>query len=339
MPQISVIVPVYKVEPYLHQCVNSVLAQTFTDFELILVDDGSPDNCGAICDEYAEKDSRVRVIHKENGGVSSARNAGLDAAAGNYICFVDSDDTIAPVFLETAYDRVMKDSLDLYMTGIARVNQKGELQKRYQLPDAIFCKEKLHPDVFVDLLRYCYTSTSCSKLYSRELLQNIRFDTDMCFGEDLKFVWTVLRRMPKIYAAPEISYFYYKNPNGLIATVTRDKCSSMRKLYHFIFQYDQEYWNRKDDTYFMFCRERWANDYSNTMNRIIADSHSSLAEKYAMFRTLCHDRFLRQALIRNRNGRLCFSDNLYFMLVRYTSKRMIKTVFGDKSIMKLKRAL
>ena len=89
MPEVSVIVPVYKVEAYLRRCVDSILAQTFTDFELILVDDGSPDNCGAICDEYAEKDNRVRVIHKENGGVSSARNAGLDAAAGNYICFVE----------------------------------------------------------------------------------------------------------------------------------------------------------------------------------------------------------------------------------------------------------
>lgn len=82
MPEVSIIVPVYKVEPYLRRCVDSILAQTFTDFELILVDDGSPDNCPAICDEYAERDSRVRVIHKENGGVSSARNAGMEAAVG-----------------------------------------------------------------------------------------------------------------------------------------------------------------------------------------------------------------------------------------------------------------
>ena len=85
MPEVSIIVPVYKVEPYLRRCVDSILAQTFTDFELILVDDGSPDNCPAICDEYAERDSRVRVIHKENGGVSSARNAGMEAAVGGGI--------------------------------------------------------------------------------------------------------------------------------------------------------------------------------------------------------------------------------------------------------------
>ena len=92
MPELSIIVPVYKVEPYLPKCIDSILAQTFSDFELILIDDGSPDRCGEICDEYAARDDRVVVIHRENRGVSAARNAGLDAARGEYIGFVDSDD-------------------------------------------------------------------------------------------------------------------------------------------------------------------------------------------------------------------------------------------------------
>jgi len=91
-PKISVIVPVYKAEAYLRRCVNSILAQTFQDFEVLLIDDGSPDKSGKICDDYVKKDSRVRVFHKENGGVSSARNLGLDNAVGRYIAFVDSDD-------------------------------------------------------------------------------------------------------------------------------------------------------------------------------------------------------------------------------------------------------
>ena len=91
-PKISVIVPVYNVEKYLPRCIDSILSQTFTDFELLLIDDGSPDNCGKICDEYAAKDSRVRVFHKPNGGVSSARNLGLDNARGEWIAFIDSDD-------------------------------------------------------------------------------------------------------------------------------------------------------------------------------------------------------------------------------------------------------
>ena len=100
MPGISVIVPVYMVEKYIHRCVDSILAQTCTDFELILVDDGSPDNCGAICDAYAEKDKRIVVIHQKNGGLSSARNAGLRRATGSFIAFVDSDDCIHQEMLE-----------------------------------------------------------------------------------------------------------------------------------------------------------------------------------------------------------------------------------------------
>ena len=93
-PKISIIVPVYKVEKYLHKCIDSILAQTFKDFELILVDDGSPDNCGKICDEYAKRDNRIVVVHKENGGQASARNRGINIARGDYIGFVDSDDWI-----------------------------------------------------------------------------------------------------------------------------------------------------------------------------------------------------------------------------------------------------
>ena len=105
MPRLSVIVPVYKVEKYIHKCVDSILNQTFTDFELILVDDGSPDNCGRICDEYAEKDSRVRVIHKKNGGVSDARNVGVVESKGDYISFVDPDDWIETNALEQIWNK------------------------------------------------------------------------------------------------------------------------------------------------------------------------------------------------------------------------------------------
>ena len=114
-PEISVIVPVYKVEKYLNECIDSILAQTFTDFELILVDDGSPDSCPALCDAAAEKDSRVRVIHKINGGVSTARNAGLAAAQGNWIAFVDSDDRVLPQFLEKLYSAALEKNTDISM--------------------------------------------------------------------------------------------------------------------------------------------------------------------------------------------------------------------------------
>ena len=113
MPELSIIVPVYKVEPYLRRCIDSILAQTFRDFELILIDDGSPDNCGAICDEYAAKDSRIIVIHQKNQGVSAARNAGLDIAKGTYLGFVDSDDWIEPEMYETMIATAKEKQVDV----------------------------------------------------------------------------------------------------------------------------------------------------------------------------------------------------------------------------------
>ena len=106
MPTISVIVPVYKVEPYIRKCVDSILGQTFSDIQVILVDDGSPDQCGKICDEYAKQDNRVEVIHKENGGLSDARNAGIPYAKGEYIIFLDSDDYIENDMFEYMYTRM-----------------------------------------------------------------------------------------------------------------------------------------------------------------------------------------------------------------------------------------
>jgi glycosyltransferase involved in cell wall biosynthesis len=122
---ISVIVPIYKVENYLPACLDSILNSTYKDIEVILVDDGSPDGCGAICDRYAEKDSRVRVIHQPNQGVSAARNAGLDAAKGEYIAFVDSDDVIHPQMMETLLKLINSGDYDFSMVHGVMVQDKG----------------------------------------------------------------------------------------------------------------------------------------------------------------------------------------------------------------------
>ena len=127
MPKISVIVPVYNVEKYLHECVDSILTQTFTDFELILVDDGSPDNCPVICDEYASKDKRIKVIHKENGGGAQSRNVGLDCSRGAYIGFVDSDDHILPDMYEKMFCRIEEEQADIACCGLHHIYEDGNL--------------------------------------------------------------------------------------------------------------------------------------------------------------------------------------------------------------------
>ena len=124
---ISVIVPVYRVEKYLPACIDSILNQTFTDFELILVDDGSPDRCPEICDETAKRDARVRVIHQANQGLSAARNAGIEAARGAWLSFVDSDDYIAPHFCEKLYQTAQRTNADCVMCSVQNVDESGKL--------------------------------------------------------------------------------------------------------------------------------------------------------------------------------------------------------------------
>ena len=124
---ISIIVPVYKTERFLNACIASILAQTFTDFELILVDDGSPDSCPALCDAAAAKDSRIRVIHQKNRGLSGARNAGLDAAEGEWIAFVDSDDMLLPQALEKAHSTAEKTGADVVLYGFAFTDENGKV--------------------------------------------------------------------------------------------------------------------------------------------------------------------------------------------------------------------
>ena len=117
MPQISVIIPVYKVEQFLGDCIKSILSQTFSNYEIILVDDGSPDNSGKLCDEFAAGDSRIKVVHKENGGVSSARNKGIEIAEGEWICFVDSDDWVEPDYLEVMFKTAIENNADVSVCG------------------------------------------------------------------------------------------------------------------------------------------------------------------------------------------------------------------------------
>lgn len=183
MTKISVIVPVYKVEKYIGECINSILAQTFKDFEMILVDDGSPDKSGEICDSYAKKDNRIKVFHKKNGGVSSARNFGIDKAVGEWLCFIDSDDTILPTYLEDfELDKVKS---DIYMQGYVKVKESRIIETH----DFNKCKES----DFANILAYSednnIINSPCFKLYKSSIVNTnrVRFDIRTSYGEDHLF--------------------------------------------------------------------------------------------------------------------------------------------------------
>ena len=201
MPLISVIVPVYKVEKYIRKCVDSILAQTFTDFELWLVDDGSPDNCGAVCDEYAQNDSRIKVIHKKNGGLSDARNAALDVMQGKYVFFVDSDDWISKDALEIMYNALERTGAAVATGNIVSVYEDGTEKVLY----APTQKEQLL--VGEDLLTTLLRPNACNRLYAAELFRNLRYPVGKLY-EDLFTYHKILAQIDSMVLVGKKTYYY-----------------------------------------------------------------------------------------------------------------------------------
>lgn len=211
MPLISVIVPVYKVEKYLNRCVDSILAQTFTDFELILVDDGSPDNCPAICDEYAKQDGRIRVIYKENGGLSDARNAGIDLCFADsdseYLMFVDSDDWIHPKMLETLYNALKECNTSVSMCRLVKTEGEEPEIAEISAPDKMKTE-----DAYVN---ESFAMVAVAKLYKKESFKEIRYPVGK-LHEDEFTTYRVLFQYSETAVVQSEMYYYYTNPDGII---------------------------------------------------------------------------------------------------------------------------
>ena len=212
-PLVSVIVPIYKVEKYLRQCVDSILAQTYTNLEVILVDDGSPDDCGAICDEYAAKDERVRVIHKENGGLSDARNVGLDAATGEYIAFVDSDDYLACDYIA---ELMAGAPFDVSFGGCI-IFEDGT--KDYHIIAAA-----LHSEVYREgipfskeerLIKCALFGYACAKIYKKKVIESLRFDR-ISFREDIAFNLQSSQLWNRVFISSANGYYYRQHDDSLL---------------------------------------------------------------------------------------------------------------------------
>ena len=218
---ISVIVPVYKVENYIHRCIDSIIAQTFTEFELVLVDDGSPDNCGKICDEYALKDKRIHVIHKENGGLSDARNAGIDWTFENsdseWLTFIDSDDWVHKKYLESLINGAINTNSDVVIGGFQLSSDSSpnvnvdNLNAIILTPEEMFCKKHVAAVI------------ACGKLYTKKLFKSVRFPVGK-FHEDEYITYKLLFKYSHIAFIDEPIYAYYSNPES----ITRQQWSPRR---------------------------------------------------------------------------------------------------------------
>ena len=222
LPKISIIVPVYNTEKYLRRCLDSIAAQTFTDWECICVDDGSPDASGAMLDAYARRDARFCVIHQENGGVSRARNTALDAARGEYVGFVDSDDWIESEMISTLYDTAIEHEADAVVSGYKWFSPNGKIEEiapKFGWMDM--------PKDFV-----MEWQGPCAKLFKRTILhkENIRFPEGITLAEDLFFTFQVFFRTQKVFGINKAFYSYFWNENSATHTITIQKIGEERTV-------------------------------------------------------------------------------------------------------------
>ena len=210
-PLISVIVPVYKVEKYLPACLDSLLAQTYQNFELLLVDDGSPDKCWEILQQYAAQDARVCIFRKENGGVSSARNFGLEQARGEYICFVDSDDLVLPQYLEWLYDALCSCGTRIAMCRYRSIRENETLWMVTECP----APQKITTENYSWMQEW--SGGHCWRMLThREVLQDVRFDPALFYGEDALFFVTEFLKAGSLAFLNCPLYAYLERPSSAV---------------------------------------------------------------------------------------------------------------------------
>lgn len=211
-PLISIIIPVYKVEKYLEKCIKSVLDQTYKNIQIILVDDGSPDNCGNICDNYAKIDNRIEVIHKANGGLSEARNVGLKVARGEYIGFVDSDDYVSNEMFENLYNTLISNDVDVSICNFYTVINNKNIIKNADNGVEIYNKLEILKEILLDKKIQSY---AWNKLYKRELFKDIEYPVGKKY-EDIGTTFYILEKCNKIAVSGSPEYYYITRGDSIV---------------------------------------------------------------------------------------------------------------------------
>lgn len=247
---ISVIIPIYNVELYLEKCIDSIINQTYKHIEIILVNDGSPDNCGEICEKYKELDSRIKVVHKKNGGLSDARNAGLEVATGKYVVFIDSDDYVEKDLIEESYKVIDENNLDLVSFDYRKVDENGEIieESILGLEDNIYDLNELGLNEYIIKKIYTYEHgvEAWHKMYKMSIIKdnNLKFTyNDLIFAEDLLFNLSYLVNVKKCATISQTYYNYLIRETSIMGKPKKDLFIRYRNL----FQTLEKYWKRFDD--------------------------------------------------------------------------------------------
>lgn len=320
----SVIIPVYEAEASVGRCVDSWLAQTGKDLEVILVDDGSTDGSGEICDAYARQDRRVRVIHQKNAGVSAARNAGIEAAGGEFLLFTDSDDYVEKDYLEKMGRCQRSTGADLVLCGFHHLYDGADILKIPRCTDAFELSG--HAEDFLHLYEKSFLNMPWNKLYKRSLAG--RFDTSLSLGEDLLFNLDYLRRCRKIavLAKPLCCYIQEEQKLTLSSGKRQDRLKLARRICEETERFYREVCAEENEE----CRQkgyrriftRYMNEVMDECEKLPADRGCSRREKLQTIRSFAQDRWVRE-----RGQEALFSSPDYRILWFFLRRQMTGTVY------------
>ena len=335
-PKVSVVIPVYKVEAYLHRCVDSVLVQTMRDLEIILVDDGSPDGCPAICDDYAQKDSRIRVIHKPNGGLASARNAGMKLATGKWLFFLDSDDWLDPDGLENLYAVGESHQVDFvryryFRTGWPGMEENAvcRVEDVRELRDGYYDKNQIRNEVYYRLLATPLLTMgavvgACGSLYRLDFLRarDLSFYEEVKFSEDLVFSARVVRAASSFYFVdtPGV-YHYFYNPNSISKSFRAgrwDSCKGLIRTCERDFGNDPEY----DFSGQLHCLRWFCIMLALNERRYLRGA----AERQAYCRELLNDPVIRQTKLGFDKFQVSWKQKVIMVLIRLKAAWIIARI-------------
>lgn len=278
---ISVIIPIYKVEEYLDACITSVVNQTYSNLEIILVDDGSPDNCPQMCDEWARKDSRIQVIHKPNGGLSDARNAGIEISTGAYIAFVDSDDFIKPDMLEKLHTALAKENADIAACGI--LTCEGDKQTAWGCQNVVGAPEQIYALLYNDT---AYPVAACNKLYRRSCWETLRFPVGKTC-EDAFTTYQLIHNARRIVMIPEALYCYRIRPGSIMTSSFSPKKMDEEEAWRCNYQFMEQNHPQLGKCAFDFYLQK-VNGLVRMMNE---EDRTIFAEQYQFLRRILRHNF------------------------------------------------
>lgn len=318
---ISIIVPIYNVEKYIKRCIDSIIAQTYKNLEIILVDDGSPDDCGKICDAYAKKDTRIKVIHKQNGGLSDARNEGIKVANGKYIGFVDSDDWVHIAMFEQLYKGLIENHADISCCKFIRcIDKVTNIEKKFNHQIIIYNQMEYLNKFFKVNSQEC-VYYAWNKLYKRELLEENQYPIHLT-AEDVIGTYKAILKCQKIAEIQSPYYYYYYNENSITGSDFSEKDFDLIKIWNQVVEI-----TKKENTNYLELAKlnRYRIDYTLLMRMALALEFDQIEDLYdTQYKEMLKSLKQHKPLL--LKSKIPFSRKVTIVLICWNYKKFVKAI-------------